>query len=183
MNRIIKAFRVFTLIFFASTLWSTSCFAVTPEQIFIWVSRHMHIEYADNMPEVKYVEKQELQQIFQVSSRNSLEKWRKDHGEKEAGIIMANYLDRVLGLFIPETQIIYVGNHLPPCEQQSILAHEITHYFQNLRDGPITLGKYGAEDRIMFREMEAYQIASKFKELFCGSPDHAKKILSLFYTR
>lgn len=96
---------------------------------------------------------------------------------------MANYLDRVLGLFNPETQIIYVASHLSPCEQQSILAHEITHYFQHLKDGPIALGHYGAEDQIMFREMEAYQIASKFKELFCDTFDPVDGILALLYAR
>lgn len=74
MKRIIKAFRVFTLLLLASTLWSTSCFAVTPEQIFVWVSRHMHIEYAENMPEVKYLEKHQLRQAFQELSRKSLAK-------------------------------------------------------------------------------------------------------------
>ena len=183
MKRFTKAFSVFTLLFLASTLWSTSCFAVTPEQIFVWVSRHMHIEYAENMPEVKYLEKHQLQQVFQEFSINSLERWRKDHGEKEAGIIMAKYLDRVLGFYHPGTQAIYVSSHLPPCEQESIIAHELTHYFQHLKYGSINWGQYGAEDMIMFREMEAYQIASKFKELFCGSADHANNLLALLYAR
>lgn len=178
-----KAFRVFTLLLLSLTFWTAICFAATPEQIFVWVSRQMHIEYAYDMPEVQFVGKQQLQSVFQDFSRRSFEEWQVNHGEEQARTIMASYLDRVVGFFHPPTQTIYVGEYLSPCLKQSVLAHEITHYFQDLIRGPIELKGYGADDRRMFREMEAYLMGNKFKDLFCNSensPD-SEQLMAFLY--
>ena len=178
-----KAFRVLALLLLSLSFWTATCFAATPEQIFIWVSRQLKIEYVYDMPEVQYVGKQQLQSVFQDFSRRSYEEWQVNHGEEQARIIMANYLDRVVGFFHPATQTIYVGDYLAPCLKQSVLAHEITHYFQHLISGPIDMKGYGADDRRMFREMEAYLMGNKFKDLFCNSDDapESEKLMAFLY--
>ncbi len=176
-----KAFRVFALLLFSSTFWTSFSYGVTHEQIFVWVSRQMDIEYFYNMPEVQYVSKSKLQTVFEEFSQKSFQRWRVQHGQAGADKIMASYQNRLVGLFNPKTQIIYVGDFLLPCRQKAILAHEMTHYFQHWIYGPIHSGSYSAEDQRIFREIEAYQVEAKFKQLFCEPTVNSDLILAFMY--
>ena len=159
MKRItIKAFCVFALLLFASTFWTTISHAITHEQIFIWISRQMNIEYFYDMPEVQYVSKTKLQKVFQDFSRQSFQRWRAEHGQAGADRILAAYQNRLVGLFNPKTRIIYVGDFLLPCRQKAVLAHGMTHFLQHWIYGPIESGSFIAEDQRIFREIEAYQV-------------------------
>jgi len=176
-----KAFRVFALLLFSSTFWTTFSYGVTHEQIFVWISRQMDIEYLYDMPEVHYVSKNELQRVFQDYSKKSFQRWRVEHGQAGADRIMASYQNRLVGLFNPKTHIIYVGDFLMPCRQKAVLAHEMTHYLQDWMYGPIDARSFSAEDQRLFREIEAYQMEAKFKELFCEPTVHSDLILAFMY--
>ncbi len=176
-----KAFRMFALLLFSSTFWSTNSQAVTHEQIFIWISRQMHIEYFYSMPEVQYVSKTRLQEVFQEFSRNSFDRWRMVHGQAGAEKIMASYRNRLVGLFNPKTQIIYVGDFLQPCRQKAVLAHEMTHFFQHWINGPIQNRSFIADDLRTIREIEAYQMEARFKALFCEPTVHSDLVLAFMF--
>ncbi len=182
MKRFIaKAFRVFALLLFSSTFWTSHSHGATHEQIFVWISRQMNIEYFYNMPKVHYISKDELKKVFQEFSKESFQRWRMQHGKAGADKIMASYQDRLVGLFNPKTQIIYVGDFLMPCRQKAVLAHEMTHFFQHWIYGPIPSASFDAEDQRIFREMEAYQMEARFKALFCEPTVHSDLILAFMY--
>jgi len=176
-----KASRVTTLFLLFSASWTATGYGITPEQIFVWVSRQMDIEYVYSMPEVHYVPKHKMQRLFQNFSKISFQRWQADYGESRARKIMGDYLNRVIGFYDPAANAIYVGDYLLPCQQQAVLAHELTHYFQHLIGGPIDLDSYDAEDRRMIREMEAYQMGIKFERLYCDASGRSGGILALLY--
>ena len=176
-----KAFRASALLLFSSTFWAPDSHAVTPEQIFVWISRQMSIEYCYHMPEVHYVSKKRLQKVFQDFNRESFQRWRIEHGPARADRIMNSYQNRLVGLFNPKTQTIYVGDFLLPCRRNAVLAHELTHFLQHWISGPIIKGSYSAEDQRIFREMEAYQMEARFKALFCEPSVHSDLVLAFMY--
>ena len=174
-----KPLRIITLTALSLTLWSSNAYSISPEQIYIWVARQMNIEYVSTMPGVNYVGKERLQQVFQQFSHKSYAQMENSHGKAYADEIMGMYLDKVVGLFHPETKAIFVGEFLDPCRRLAVLAHEFTHYFQDRRDGRIPSDDYRASDRRVFREMEAYHIERKFEEIFCSQ--HAQPNLVLAF--
>jgi hypothetical protein len=75
-------------------------------------------------------------------------------------------VDSILGLFIVETNVIYVRKHLSSCRQAAIVAHEIAHFFQVKTGGRIDKwGGLGNEVGI-FRELEAREIETRFQSAF-----------------
>lgn len=90
-------------------------------------------------------------------------------------------LSDVLGMFVVNTNAIYILNTLDSCRQQSVLAHDLTHFFQNYYEEQDTSGFYDIEKIInqsiihQAREEEAYRIGDKFSRLFCDegqNPDY-----------
>ena len=145
------------------------------EEIFAWTMQQMNIEHPVAPPEVQWVDGNELKQVFTENNRNAYMQWKSQYGADQANEIMHSFLEEILGLFIVETQVVYVGNFIEPCRRQSILAHEFVHYLQQVTQGPVT--GYGEEtERLKWlREFEAQNIETLFVEQFCkaNAPDKA----------
>ena len=170
MKRAIKqALTVIAITLMPILLWSTNAYSVTPQQIYVWVARHMNIEHVSGMPEVTFVGKEKLQQMFRDFNYKSYAQLETDHGKAYAQEMLSTYLDNVVGLFHPETRAIFVGDFLEPCRRQAVLAHEFVHYFQDVKHGRIRMDDYRADDKRTLREMQAYDIESKFVKLFCDA--------------
>lgn len=138
------------------------------EEIFHWVACELEIDKDYPMPQIKVVSKQELQRVFKQESERSYQRWIRRYGENEAKKAMDLYLKEVIGLFVPKLKVIYVGSFMEPCKFNSILAHEITHYFQVMEDGPVDSRSIGFESIHFVREMQANKIANKYIETFCN---------------
>ena len=167
-HRITKTFRLIVLTILPLVLLSTNAYCISPEQIYTWVARQMNIEHVDRMPEVTYVDKAELQQIFRDFSSKSYAQMASDHGKDYAEEVMGLYLDNIVGLFHPETKAIFVGEFLDPCRRQAVLAHELMHYLQDKVEGRINNNEYRADEKRMVREMQAGKLERKFEETFCN---------------
>jgi hypothetical protein len=150
--------------------WFGPARAAEPIQIFNWVADEMQINSVPSMPKILFVEKKVLQTVFINGNHKSYLRWEAEYGEAQAQRILNKYLEGVLGLFVPQTETIYVETSLPPCRRQAILAHEITHYFQHKIQGVISPDKYGADLEHLVREMHAYKIENKYTETFCSKP-------------
>jgi hypothetical protein len=146
--------------------------ADTSEEIFHWVASQLNIEYAGDMPEIRFVDKKSLCTIFTRNNQKSYRRWKARYGVLQAQRILNIYLIGLVGLFDPETSIVYVADFLNPCRQQSVVAHEITHFFQ-YRTRPITdQSELAASSRRLHWEIEAHQIENRFVQLHC--PDQAE---------
>jgi hypothetical protein len=60
-----------------------------------------------------------------------------------------------------------VGNFLDSCKQESIVGHELTHYFQFMQHGKIDTNMYGANQIQVQNEIQAGKIESKYIQTFC----------------
>ena len=89
------------------------------------------------------------------------------YGRDEADRLMVLYLQELIGLFVPDTQRIFVGSFLDTCRLKSIVAHEVTHYFQHMIYGKINPNMYGADQIRLNNEMQAENIEKKFIRMFC----------------
>jgi Zn-dependent peptidase ImmA (M78 family) len=94
------------------------------------------------------------------------------YGDETASEIMDTYLKEVIGLFNPKAKVIYVGSFMEPCRQESIIAHELTHYFQVMENGTPSIGSYQGDTLRYSQEMKAGKIENQFRETFCTSPDN-----------
>ena len=77
------------------------------------------------------------------------------------------YLHEVIGFFVPDTQIIYVGSFLDACRLKSIVAHELTHYFQYKIYGKVDPNMIGADQIKLNQEMQAEIIEKRFINVVC----------------
>jgi hypothetical protein len=119
------------------------------------------------MPEIAIVPRNELQKAFLEGNEKSLKRWAGTYGEEKGNEIMDQYLKEVIGLFNPKTHTIHVGGFLEPCKQESIVAHELAHYFQTAENGTVDLQSRGGGEIRLRNEMEAGMIENEFKETFC----------------
>jgi hypothetical protein len=140
------------------------------ETIIQWVAAQMAIAKAYTVPQIQFIDKQELNRIFSAGSQRYMARWTSEHGSSEANEIIGVYLDKAVGLFDPKSRIIYVGSFLPSCQRDAVLAHEITHYFQYIFGGAIVEEGFAAELMLMEREIEASTIEQRFEKQFCGNP-------------
>lgn len=147
--------------------WHDPVYALEPTQIFSWVSQQMDISDAGPLPAVLYVDKAGLQDAFSKANHNTFKRWEVSFGTPRAREFWSLYLQELVGMFDPETTTIYIGRFLEPCRREAILAHEITHYLQQLRDGRIETGTRGAENIQLRREMQAGRMEQLYSELFC----------------
>ena len=102
----------------------------TAEEIFRWTARQMKIEQRLEMPSIRYVDIDELKQVFIENNQNAYLSWESEYGKEGARKILKLYLDEIIGLYDVDSGVIYVGSFLSPCRRKAILAHEMTHYFQ-----------------------------------------------------
>ncbi len=156
------------LIFALFLLAPTQGSGMTEKQIFEWVASELNIEKQYEMPKIQYVNKGKLQTLFKDYNKPAYNRWIKKHGKQKADEFMKYYLKEVIALFIPMSRNLYIGNFLEPCIIESIIAHELTHYYQHAKDGIINSNKHGAENKILYREMQAGNIEKKYMEIFCG---------------
>ena len=147
-------------------IYAGPAFGLSHEEIFNWVADELEITTEYPMPKIFIVPQEELQRIFSKATEQSLKQWTKIYGHEEAHKIRDRYLKEVLGLFDPKNKVIYVGDFMEPCKQQSIIAHEITHYFQNLERGEIDPQSYDAAATVTAYEMEASHIENTFMKTF-----------------
>lgn len=125
-----RTLRVLALVILPIVLWSTDAYCISPQQIYVWVARHMNIEYPDPMPAVNYIGKERLQQVFKNYSHKSYTQMESTYGKDYAQGILGKYLADIVGLFHPETRAIFVGEFLEPRRRQAVLAHEFAHCFK-----------------------------------------------------
>jgi hypothetical protein len=147
--------------------WQASAYALEPAQIFSWVAQQMDMAEPGRVPAVLFVDKAGLQDAFSKANPNTFERWQASYGTHQAQEFWNLYLQDLVGMFDPETTTIYIGRFLTPCRQEAILAHEITHYFQQLRNGRIETGTQDAQNVQLRREMQASHIEQLYSELFC----------------
>jgi len=152
-------------------LYPLSAIGLTDREIFIWVVDELKIEQQYTMPKTQYVTKEKLQDVFRKATKRSYDRWVKKYGKEKANELLDFYLDEAIGLFIPETCELYIGNFLELCKMESIVAHELTHFLQHMEKGPIDSKRYGAENKLLFREMQAGKIEREYMEKFCGKED------------
>jgi hypothetical protein len=141
---------------------------LSKEDIFAWVAARMNLHETHAIPTVMFVDKTDIQQAFIEGNRNGYLRWEKEYGKNKAEKILQSYLDDIVGLFNDKTRIIYVGSFMSPCKQQAVLAHEFTHYYQFVRQGPVPHGDVQEDLLRLSREMEAYAIEKQFEEAFCA---------------
>ena len=157
---------VLTLVVFQLVFWVQTGFCLSTEEILNWVAYKMKIEYNDPTPTVLFVDENEIRTIFRNNNNRSFQRWEAEYGKDTAEKILDNYLKDVVGLFVPDSQIICVGNFLDPSRRQAVLAHELTHYLQHWRYGKIRENDFFAGEKYLMREMEAYNNEECFKKEF-----------------
>jgi Zn-dependent peptidase ImmA (M78 family) len=143
------------------------------EAVFAWTIRQMRIvdHYELQLPAIRVVSKATLRKTFVASSHKSFQRWQAMYGMDRAQQILEKYLHDIVGMFDPQTRVIYVGRFLSPCRQQAVLAHELVHFFQHQTILAAAIEAYDPDTVNMIREMEAYQIQHRFMEQNCGGPD------------
>lgn len=152
------------------------------ETIVKWVAGKLRVGNNYSTPKINFVNKPQLSGLFAVGSKGLMTRWTADQGRDDAERLMRLYLDSVAGLFDPKSQTIYVGKFLSSCRREAILAHEATHFFQNLFRGPISGGGMAGEMMLMQREMEASAIEVEYEDQFCtGNVLASNNLLNVFF--
>jgi hypothetical protein len=152
------------------SVWFSPARADDTFQIYMWVANEMQADSVPTIPQIHFVEKTELQATFKANNQKSYLRWEAKYGEDQAQDILNRCLEGVVGLFVPQTETIYVGAFLPLCRQQAILAHEMSHFFQHITSGVISPDQANADLEYLFREMQASKIEKEFMETHCKAP-------------
>lgn len=82
------------------------------------------------MPQIRFVGKKNLCAVFAKNNQRSYLRWKARYGERQAQKILDVYLRELMGLYDPSTNIVYVSKEIGACRRQSIIAHELAHFFQ-----------------------------------------------------
>jgi hypothetical protein len=159
------------LIFSLVLFWFTPAYSQEPIDIYMWVAHEMDIRFIPAIPKIQFVQKEDLQAAFIKANQNAYLRWETEFGQAQAQKFMNTYLNGVVGLFEPQTESIFVFDNLSACRKMAVLAHEITHFFQHIKDGAIDIDAYGADVLHMVRELEAYKIENHYMEIFCEQPE------------
>lgn len=154
---------------FMVMLTAAPAMGFTDKEIFTWVASELNIENQYKLPAIQYVTKEKLGHVFKKNNARSFKRWASEYGEKKAAELMDFYLSEVIGLFIPITGDLYVGDFIEPCKKESIVAHELVHFFQHMKDGPVDPNSKDAANKHLYREMQAGNTEKKFMEKFCGA--------------
>jgi hypothetical protein len=135
------------------------------------VTTKLEVDKDYPIPDIQLVSQERLQKIFRASNEKSFKRWADKYGKETADEMIAFYLEEVIGLFIPKTCALYVGNFLEPCKRKSIIAHELVHYIQHMQDGQVPTNAKQAEHMHLFRELQAGKIEKDYIEAFCDQTD------------
>jgi len=148
--------------------WFGHAHADEETEVYMWVAGEMQIGSVPAMPYIHFVDKDGLKAAFKQSNHESLNRWEAQYGEAQAQQIMNRYLQGMVGLFISNSDAIYVYALLPPCRRRATLAHEFCHFFQFFTDGEISLDQYDSDILHLVREMAAYKLEKKYMAEQCG---------------
>lgn len=148
-------------------LYSDRAHTEDTEKIFHWVARQMKIDDPGRTPIVRYVSRQILRTIFEKNNHRSYLRWRARYGELQAQKMLTQYLRNILGLYDPGTGTVYVAQDLNICKKRTILAHEMTHFFQYQRDAATKQPEPAAYAQRLQREAQAHQIEHLYFQAHC----------------
>ena len=176
MEIIMKHKNTITKLLFASTfitilISAATTMGFTDKEIFNWVANELNIQNRYEMPAIQYVTKEKLGEAFKNNNKKSFKRWADQYGEEKASELINFYISEVIGLYIPKTNDLYVGDFIEPCIKESIVAHELTHFFQTKKDGPVNSVSPDAGNVHLYREMQASNLERKFIEEFCKTPE------------
>jgi len=143
----------------------------SPEAIFRWVIQELKIEQPFEMPAVRFVERKALAGILVQSNINAYRLWLSKDEPTQAEHMRKHYLDTIVGVFDPKTKIVYIGDFLPDCRRQAVMAHEFVHYFQHMTNGFNANKIYDQSALRSVMEFQAYRIENRFTKQFCESRD------------
>ena len=136
-----------------------------PEEVFVWVAERLGISPEEEMPRIIELSEKDLREHFLMSTEKSLTRLRESligmgWDRVEASNYVENLANEVVGFLTKNDRIIYIKSSLEPCYKASILAHEITHFFQMKYN---LMGEEG-------RELQAEYVERKYREEHCPSP-------------
>jgi hypothetical protein len=136
-----------------------------PEEIFFWVARQLGVSAGEERPQIVELAEQEFREHFLKSTEKSLKRLRESligmgWDRVEASNYVENLTKDVAGFLTKKDLHIYIKDSLEPCYKASIVAHEITHFFQ------VKYNLLGEEAR----EFQAEHIEKKYREEFCTDP-------------
>ncbi|MBT8342914.1 MAG: hypothetical protein HKP58_17020, partial [Desulfatitalea sp.] len=131
MRQLPSLFNIVVCAMIILPLWSAAGYGRTDETIFQWTAGQMGAPSDIPMPQIRWVTRVEIKQVFINNNRKAYLRWETEYGEDRAQAILKVYLDEIVGLFDPPSNIVYVGSFLDACHRQAILAHEFTHYLQH----------------------------------------------------
>ena len=136
-------------------------------EVYMWVAEEMEIGSVPAMPYIHFVDKDSLQVAYMENNHESIVRWEAQYGQAQAQQIMNRYLKGMVGLFISNSDSIYIYALLPPCRRRATLAHEFCHFFQYFTEGEISLDQYDSDILQLVREMQAYKIEKKYMAEHC----------------
>lgn len=150
---------------------------LSENEIYIWTARQLQADHKTAMPSIQYIDRETLGAKFKLLNKRSYQAWKRIYGNDQAEDLLSLYQRDIVGLFDPKTSMIYIGRFLRPCRRQSILAHEMAHFFQHRQR---TLSKTTLKDGEALRiknEYEARRIERLFYRTFCH-PKTCRIVLS-----
>jgi len=124
------------------------------EQVFAWTVENTKYERCADAPSVLFLNQHDLEDRYvdTVVSIPKSEARKRVEGD-------------LTGFFDPKAILIFIGTHIPAWEVRAVVVHEMVHYLQHMCDGILERDAYGAEERWVFREIEAYQKQDLFLEM------------------
>jgi hypothetical protein len=144
-------------------------YSESPEEIIQWVAGQLNVDIPTQKPDIKTVDQQTLQMVFQRNNRKSYLRWQARYGRRQADRILNLYLHEIIGLFDSQTNTIYIADWIAPCRLRSTVAHEATHFFQYKTRPMENRSEITATNQRLRWEIEAHQIEQRFIQLHCAS--------------
>jgi len=141
---------------------SFSVEAFEHEEIFAWVADRLGITPGEERPLIIQMGEEELKEQFLINAEKSLKRLRESMirmgwGISETDEYIDSLVDDVAGFLTKKDGVIYIKDSLAPCYKDSIVAHEIAHFFQH---------KYNLM-REEVREFQAIHIERSYREEHC----------------
>lgn len=135
------------------------------EEIFFWVAKQLGVSPGEERPQIVELAEQEFREHFLKNTEKSLKRLRESligmgWDRVEASNYVENLTKEVAGFLTKKDLHIYINESLEPCYKASIVAHEITHFFQ------MKYNLLGEE----VREFQAEHIERKYREEHCTLP-------------
>ena len=136
--------------------------------VYKWTEYHFNASEHYEMPDIKYTPIMEIRYIFLYRNRKVYAEWFRDYGEEITDDSMNEYLSNVVALYDVKTTTVYVHEYIrPKCERYAFLAHEFTHYLQDMYHGKLDKDDMFYDMLFLEREREAYKIQNIFINQMC----------------